>query len=60
MCTAWDLSDNPGWYQFSSNHPGIVQFCLADGSVRQVATQIDYDMLQNLGAIADGQTVQPP
>jgi prepilin-type N-terminal cleavage/methylation domain-containing protein len=60
MCTGWGLSDSSGWWQFSSNHPGIVQFCLADGSIRPLATQIDFDLLQNLGAIADGQTAQPP
>ncbi len=25
---------NASWFQYSSNHPGIVQFCFADGSVR--------------------------
>jgi type II secretory pathway pseudopilin PulG len=25
---------NPSWFQYSSNHPEIVQFCFADGSVR--------------------------
>lgn len=27
-------SRDPQWYQYSSRHPGIVQFCFADGSVR--------------------------
>jgi hypothetical protein len=25
---------NASWFQYSSNHPGIVHFCFADGSVR--------------------------
>ena len=48
------------WSQFSSRHPGIVHFCLADGSVRQLSTEIDKDTYKYLGAIADGQVVQPP
>jgi prepilin-type N-terminal cleavage/methylation domain-containing protein len=30
------LSNEPHWYQFSSNHPGVVQYCYADGAVRTV------------------------
>ena len=46
MPTAWGLRP-PGnqrhgaWYQFSSYHPGIVNFALADGSVRAIAETID-------------------
>ena len=29
----------PGWWQFGSMHPGVVLFCLADGSVRPWLTQ---------------------
>ena len=53
-------SSTPDWIQFSSRHPGIVNFCLADGSVRQLSTEIDQDTYKYLGAIADGQVVQPP
>lgn len=43
--SAWGLTPvspatRPAWYQFGSLHPGIVQFALADGSVRQVSTNI--------------------
>jgi prepilin-type N-terminal cleavage/methylation domain-containing protein/prepilin-type processing-associated H-X9-DG protein len=35
--TAWGLSLKPTWYQFGSYHAqGIVNFCWADGSVRQI------------------------
>jgi len=61
MATAWGLSDEPGWYQFSSHHSGIVQFCIADGSVRQISTKIESDMFKYyLGAIADGENAEVP
>ncbi len=53
-------SSPPVWGQFASRHPGIVHFCLADGSVRQLSTEIDRDTFNYLGAIADGQVVHPP
>ena len=58
--TAWGLTDNPSWYQFGSFHPGIVNFCLADGSVRNLSTKIDYDTFVNLSSIADGERVEVP
>jgi prepilin-type processing-associated H-X9-DG protein len=57
---AWGLSDTPAWYQFGSNHPGRVNFCLADGSVRGLSTTIDFDTYLFLSAIADGKLVNPP
>jgi prepilin-type N-terminal cleavage/methylation domain-containing protein len=60
MCTAWGLAKESGWYQFSSYHGNIVQFCLVDGSVRQISVDIDNDTFQYLGAIADGVNVQAP
>jgi prepilin-type N-terminal cleavage/methylation domain-containing protein len=35
-------SDQPSWFQFSSNHPGVVQFCYADGGVRTVKIGSTY------------------
>jgi prepilin-type N-terminal cleavage/methylation domain-containing protein len=58
MCTAWGLAENSYWKQFNSNHPGIVQFCMADGSVRTLSTQINQTTYLYLGAIADGHGVQ--
>jgi hypothetical protein len=60
---------NPIWYQYSSNHPGIVQFCFADGSVRALkhgATAAtgrflqgpyseDWYVLQQLSGFRDGE-----
>jgi prepilin-type N-terminal cleavage/methylation domain-containing protein/prepilin-type processing-associated H-X9-DG protein len=35
--TAWGLlSGQPHWYEFSSRHTGIVNFCFGDGSVRSL------------------------
>jgi prepilin-type N-terminal cleavage/methylation domain-containing protein len=39
MPTAWGTVDdrpNDAWYAFTSNHTGVVQFCMGDGSVRGV------------------------
>ncbi len=49
---AWGL-ENRDYNRFSSWHPGVVQFCLADGSVRSVSTGIDTDALIQLGGIRD-------
>jgi prepilin-type N-terminal cleavage/methylation domain-containing protein len=42
---------------FKSRHVGGAQFLLADGTVRFISENIDYDTYQRLGAKADGQTV---
>jgi len=59
--TAPGLTDNnaPGrrWYFFSSEHPGTVQFALADGAVRNISLNIDYRTYILLSAMHDGQTV---
>jgi prepilin-type N-terminal cleavage/methylation domain-containing protein len=45
---------------FASFHPGGVNFCLADASVRFVAKTIDIPMLANAATIQGGQSVQLP
>jgi len=60
MATGWGLSDTPGWWQFSSYHPRVVQFCLADGSVAPLSTGIDFNTYLYLSAAADGQPVKLP
>jgi prepilin-type N-terminal cleavage/methylation domain-containing protein/prepilin-type processing-associated H-X9-DG protein len=42
MVTAWGFTTKD-WNAFSSEHPNVVQFCFADGSVRKVMTNIDSD-----------------
>jgi hypothetical protein len=71
--TYWGLANGPNslWYQFSSNHTGIVQFAYADGSVhglRVGSTAIspgagggtpstDWIVYQQMAGYKDGTTV---
>jgi prepilin-type N-terminal cleavage/methylation domain-containing protein/prepilin-type processing-associated H-X9-DG protein len=57
MPSAWGLSQTPDWYQFSSNHTGVINFAWADGSVRTVTSQADYLTYIYATAMADGQVV---
>ncbi|QDU27256.1 putative major pilin subunit [Anatilimnocola aggregata] len=43
---------------FGSNHPGVCNFVLCDGSVRGIAVNANPTMLGYMGGIADGQVVQ--
>jgi len=60
MPTAWrlDTKGRKNWYQYSAEHPGIVQFTLADGSVRTVNTTIDSNVYLYLSGKADGRVAQ--
>ncbi|WP_095415581.1 DUF1559 domain-containing protein [Thermogutta terrifontis] len=66
MASAWGLGPTAandtrwGWWQFSSRHPGVVQFAFADGSCRPLATTIDRDTFIYLSAVQDGQQVSLP
>ncbi len=57
LATAWGLGGT-GWYQFSSEHPNVVQFCIADGSVRGISTTIQTDAFIALSSIGDGRVAQ--
>ena len=53
------LSDSKGprriWATFNSDHDsGIVQFVLADGSVRKISPQVDFGAYNMLSAMHDG------
>jgi len=55
--TYWGLEDDY-WVNFSSRHPGgVVQFCLADGSVRPLTAQIDIKLLKGLSGMQDHEIV---
>jgi prepilin-type N-terminal cleavage/methylation domain-containing protein/prepilin-type processing-associated H-X9-DG protein len=62
------LADMPGvtsmdWYRasgFKSLHPGMVNFLLADGSVRSLSRFVDYDLVNALGTRAGGEIAQAP
>ena len=45
------------WAYFTSLHEGIVQFCFADGSVRQLDKSIANEPLRMLAGMADGGVV---
>ncbi|HZU34554.1 MAG TPA: DUF1559 domain-containing protein [Gemmataceae bacterium] len=57
MPTAWGLSANPSWVQFSSKHTGIVQFAFADGHVQPISTGINTGIFVALSGMADGTSV---
>jgi prepilin-type N-terminal cleavage/methylation domain-containing protein len=54
--TGFGLS-NKTYEKFSSEHPGIVQFALADGSVRSINTTIDFVNYVYFSSMADGQVI---
>src|SRR5262249_18837901 len=59
--------DAEGWFHFSSHHPGVVQFCFADGSVRSLrhgstaqgppSPATDWWIFQELAGRQDGGTM---
>jgi hypothetical protein len=57
MVTEHGLNGDGQVQTFSSNHPGIVQFCLADGSVRQIRKDISFSTYVFLSGIRDGKAV---
>jgi hypothetical protein len=58
-CGAGASSTNPGFQTARSSHPGGVQICLADGSVRFVADTIEKATWLRLLSHADMQPVGP-
>ena len=60
--TAWGLAppspaSKASWEQFNSEHPGVVQFAFADGSVRTISITVDRVAFIFAGGMADGQIV---
>jgi prepilin-type N-terminal cleavage/methylation domain-containing protein len=41
------------WYQFSSYHPGIVNFAMCDGTVRAVGNNVNYTVLLEAAGMND-------
>jgi hypothetical protein len=60
MISRMGLSNRGYWDRFSSNHPGVVQFCLADGSVRTLRVTMAQGVLDVSAAVRDGMSVQLP
>ncbi len=57
MVAAWGLNDKTRGYRFASFHTGVVQFALADGSVRAISENIDQPTYLNLSGMADGKVI---
>jgi prepilin-type N-terminal cleavage/methylation domain-containing protein/prepilin-type processing-associated H-X9-DG protein len=55
--TTWLLGED-NWFEFSSNHTGLVNFALADGSVRGVSATIDGTTWLQANGMNDGGVVQ--
>jgi prepilin-type N-terminal cleavage/methylation domain-containing protein len=51
------IGKSPLTWRFGSNHPGVCQFVMGDGSVRSVPTSIDIETLNRLAVRNDGQPV---
>jgi hypothetical protein len=61
LATAFSLTDDPtGWGPFNSYHPKVVQFCMADGAVVSLSTNIDSETYLRLGSISDGLPCEVP
>ncbi len=56
MLTDWALTSKD-FDGFNSDHPNVVQFCFADGSVRRVSTAIDINTFIAISGIHDGDQV---
>jgi prepilin-type N-terminal cleavage/methylation domain-containing protein len=58
MPSGWGLpsGDTSGWWQFDSYHPGVVQFCMMDGSVTPISTTIERSIFIYLSGMRDGRT----
>jgi prepilin-type N-terminal cleavage/methylation domain-containing protein/prepilin-type processing-associated H-X9-DG protein len=48
-----------GWWQFQSQHPGLVNFAFADGSVRPVFKTADRRVFYRTAGMKDGWIVDP-
>ena len=59
MMQAYGLSNTAtqNWYQFESFHTGVIQFALADGSVRALSKNIDTETFRRLTVMQDGKSV---
>jgi prepilin-type N-terminal cleavage/methylation domain-containing protein len=58
--TCKGLSERSNGFQFSSNHPNIVQFCMVDGAVTQIPVIVDLEVFKRLSSIGDGLTQKVP
>lgn len=59
MASAWGIGD-ADWGAFSSYHPGVAQFCLADGSVRPISQTVDITTFKTLSGMREGDIPKTP
>jgi prepilin-type N-terminal cleavage/methylation domain-containing protein/prepilin-type processing-associated H-X9-DG protein len=58
--TEYDPNDWPNVYSFRSRHPGGLQFCFADGSVRFIPDAIEIQVYRALASAYGGEVVTVP
>jgi prepilin-type N-terminal cleavage/methylation domain-containing protein len=58
ITTGGGLNGNLSYGTFNSEHPGIVQFALADGSVRPVNSQIDFYAFVYASSMGEGEVTK--
>lgn len=59
MPTAWGLGQTAQWYQFSSNHDGVVNFAYCDGSVHGILKSCDTGTFIAASGMSDGIVYNP-
>jgi prepilin-type N-terminal cleavage/methylation domain-containing protein len=52
--------DNPCKRGFGAAHPGVIQFALADASVRPISVNVDTRILGGMATIQGGEAIQLP
>jgi prepilin-type N-terminal cleavage/methylation domain-containing protein len=52
---AWGFSENAQWYQFSSYHTGIINFCAGDGSVKGIRKSATTRTVRSAVGAFDGE-----
>ena len=56
--TGWGFGEH--FAQWTSPHPGVCHFCMADGAVRAISTSIERDVFRAASGIAEGEPVSIP
>lgn len=58
MPTAWGIAPTGwNWWTYSAKHPGIINYALADGSVRPVNTSFQTRMLRTFAGKSDAEVL---
>ena len=50
----YNMQNHKNWQLFSSFHTGLIQYALADGSVRPISMSIDPQILIDTSSMQDG------